>query len=226
MTDPTENSEQGAEQGDPLLRVRNLRTHFHTGEGTVRAVEGISYDVYPGETFGVVGESGSGKSVSQVSIIDLIPTPPGEIVDGEIWFRGEDLLEKSGEELRQLRGDRISIIWQDPMSSLNPFLTIEKQLVETLQVHRDLPDDEARDRSIDMLERVGIPGARERIGQHPHQFSGGMRQRVMIAMALLCEPDLLIADEPTTALDVTIQAQILDLMRDLQADRDVGVLFV
>jgi oligopeptide/dipeptide ABC transporter ATP-binding protein len=211
---------------EPLLRVRNLKTHFHTDEGTVRAVDGIDYDVYPGECVGIVGESGSGKSVSQVSILGLIPTPPGEIVDGEIMFRGENLLEKSQKELRAIRGNQISMIWQDPMSSLNPFLKISTQLVEPLTVHQDMGRKQARERAIEMLDKVGIPGARDRIDQHPHQFSGGMRQRVMIAMALLCEPDLLIADEPTTALDVTIQAQILDLIEELRHEMNTSVIVI
>jgi len=221
-----DDSEPSAEEGPPLLEVRNLRTHFHTDEGTVRAVEGMDYHVEAGEALGIVGESGSGKSVSQISILQLIPTPPGEIVDGEILFRGENLLEKSGEEIRQLRGNQISMIWQDPMSSLNPFLKISRQLTETLQVHRDVGDDRAREEAVEMLQRVGIPGARERLDEYPHQFSGGMRQRVMIAMALLCRPDLLIADEPTTALDVTIQAQILDLLDELREEFDTSIVFI
>lgn len=222
-TDP--NSEEPADT-EPLLRVRNLKTHFHTDEGTVRAVDGIDYDVQPGECLGIVGESGSGKSVSQVSILGLIPTPPGEIVEGEILFRGENLLEKSERELRALRGNQISMIWQDPMSSLNPFLKISTQLVEPLTVHQDMDRKPARERAIEMLDKVGIPGARDRIDQYPHQFSGGMRQRVMIAMALLCEPDLLIADEPTTALDVTIQAQILDLIKELRHEMNTSVIVI
>ena len=214
------------EQTQPLLEVRNLKTHFETDEGTVRAVDGIDYEVRRGEVLGIVGESGSGKSVSQISVLRLIPTPPGKIVDGEILFNGEDLLKKSDEEIRQMRGNQISMIWQDPMSSLNPFLRISRQLTETLEVHTDLNSDETRERAIEMLEMVGIPAARERIDQYPHQFSGGMRQRVMIAMALLCRPELLIADEPTTALDVTIQAQILELIKDLRDDFDTSVVII
>jgi len=224
-TGATESTDAAVDR-EPLIRVRNLKTHFHTDEGTVRAVDGIDYDVYPGECLGIVGESGSGKSVSQVSILGLIPTPPGEIVDGEILFRGENLLEKSEKELRALRGNQISMIWQDPMSSLNPFLKISTQLIEPLTVHQDMDRKQARERAIEMLDKVGIPGARDRIDQHPHQFSGGMRQRVMIAMALLCEPDLLIADEPTTALDVTIQAQILDLIEELRHEMNTSVIVI
>lgn len=218
--------EESDQADDPLLSVRDLKTYFYTDEGTVRAVDGVSFDVDRGESVGIVGESGSGKSVSQISILKLIPSPPGQIVDGEILFDGEDLLEKDDEEIRQIRGDRISMIWQDPMSSLNPFLKISTQLVEGLQVHRDIDDEDARERAIEMLDTVGIPGARERIDAYPHEFSGGMRQRVMIAMALLCEPDLLIADEPTTALDVTIQAQILDLIKELREEMNTSVVVI
>jgi len=223
-----QSAETTGEEADeePLLSVRDLETYFYTDEGVVHAVDGVSFDVRPGESVGIVGESGSGKSVSQISILKLIPSPPGEIVEGEIWFDGENLLEKSENEIREFRGNRISMIWQDPMSSLNPFLTIETQLTEGLMVHRDVDEEEARELAIEMLEKVGIPGARERIDEHPHQFSGGMRQRVMIAMALLCRPDLLIADEPTTALDVTIQAQILDLIKDLKRDFDTSVVVI
>ncbi len=214
------------DSADALLQVRGLKTYFDTDEGTVRAVDGVTYDVKRGECVGIVGESGSGKSVSQISILGLIPDPPGRIVDGEILFDGQDLTALSQEKLRKIRGNRISMIWQDPMSSLNPFLRISKQLLEPLQLHTDLDDEEARERAIEMLEKVGIPGPAERIDQYPHQFSGGMRQRVMIAMALLCQPELLIADEPTTALDVTIQAQILELIRDLRRDFDTSVIVI
>ncbi|MFP4597339.1 MAG: ABC transporter ATP-binding protein [Persicimonas sp.] len=214
------------DQRPKILEVKNLKTHFRTDEGTVRAVDGIEFSVAEGESLGIVGESGSGKSVTQISILGLIPTPPGEIVDGQILFQGEDLLEKSDKELRRIRGNKISMIWQDPMTSLNPFLRISKQLIEPLQLHKGMNKEDAKQRAIEMLDLVGIPGAAERIDQYPHQFSGGMRQRVMIAMALLCEPELLIADEPTTALDVTIQAQILELIKALRKDFGTSVVTI
>ncbi len=213
-------------QGKALLEVKNLKTYFSTDEGTVRAVDGVSFAVKKGESLGIVGESGSGKSVTQISILGLIPSPPGKIVDGEILFRGENLLEKSDKELRRIRGNKISMIWQDPMTSLNPFLRISKQLVEPLRLHKGMSKAAAKQKAIEMLDKVGIPGAAERIDQYPHQFSGGMRQRVMIAMALLCEPELLIADEPTTALDVTIQAQILELIKSLREEYGTSVVTI
>jgi oligopeptide transport system ATP-binding protein len=209
-----------------LLEVEDLKTYFDTDEGVVRAVDGVSFSIDEGESVGIVGESGSGKSVSQISIMGLVPSPPGKIVNGEIRFKGEDLLKKSDEQLRQIRGNQISMIWQDPMSSLNPFLRISKQLTEPLVLHRDMSESEAREEAIDMLKKVGIPGAEERFDQYPHQFSGGMRQRVMIAMALLCEPELLIADEPTTALDVTIQAQILELLKRLRKELGTSIITI
>ena len=211
---------------EPLLQVRDLKTYFDTDAGTVRAVDGVSFHVNRGECVGVVGESGSGKSVCQISILGLIPSPPGRIAGGSVDFDGKNLIEASDEELRKIRGNRISMIWQDPMSSLNPFLKISRQLIEPLEVHQNLSKEEAREKAVEMLEKVGIPGARERIDQYPHQFSGGMRQRVMIAMALLCQPELLIADEPTTALDVTIQAQILQLINDLRDDFGTSVIVI
>ena len=211
---------------EPILKIEDLRTYFKTDEGVVRAVNGVSYEVYPGECLGVVGESGSGKSVTQISVMGLIPMPPGFIASGRVLFHGEDLLQKSKDELRRLRGNRISMIWQDPMTSLNPFLRIGKQLIEPLVIHKGMDKAAAREEAIKMLTKVGIPGARERIDRFPHQFSGGMRQRVMIAMALLCQPELLIADEPTTALDVTIQAQILDLIRELRQDLGTSVIMI
>jgi oligopeptide transport system ATP-binding protein len=186
----------------------------------------VSFSVRKGESVGIVGESGSGKSVTQISILGLIPSPPGRIAGGEILFQGEDLLKKSRKELRRIRGNKISMIWQDPMTSLNPFLRISRQLMEPLRVHKGMEKAAARQKAIEMLEKVGIPGAAQRIDQYPHQFSGGMRQRVMIAMALLCEPDLLIADEPTTALDVTIQAQILELIKSLRTDFGTSVVTI
>ena len=209
-----------------MLSIEDLRTYFHTDEGVVRAVDGISLHVEEGECLGVVGESGSGKSITQITVLGLIPQPPGKIHSGRIMFEGEDLLQKSERELRALRGNKISMIWQDPMTSLNPFLKVSRQLVEPLETHRGMSRPEARKVAIEMLEKVGIPGAAERFDQYPHQFSGGMRQRVMIAMALLCQPKLLIADEPTTALDVTIQAQILELIKALRTDFGTSVVVI
>ncbi len=216
----------GEKSAAPLLELKDLKTYFKTDDGIVRAVDGVSYTVRAGESVGVVGESGSGKSVTQISILGLIPSPPGFNAGGEILFEGEDLLKKSKSELRKLRGNKISMIWQDPMTSLNPFLKVSRQLIEPLQTHQGLSKEEARAKAIKMLEKVGIPAAKERFDQYPHQFSGGMRQRVMIAMALLCEPKLLIADEPTTALDVTIQAQILELMKELREDTGAGMILI
>lgn len=209
-----------------ILDVRNLKTYFNVDGGTVRAVDGVSFYVRRGESLGIVGESGSGKSVTQISILGLIPTPPGRIAGGEIFFKGEDLLKKSDKEMRKIRGNQISMIWQDPMTSLNPFLRISRQLMEPLRIHKNMGKVEARKKAIEMLDKVGIPDAAARIDQYPHQFSGGMRQRVMIAMALLCEPTLLIADEPTTALDVTIQAQILELIKSLRTDFGTSVVTI
>src|SRR5882757_10826842 len=199
----------------PLLEVENLQTHFRTPDGVDRAVDGVSFHVEEGETLAVVGESGCGKSVTANSILRLIPEPPGKIA-GSIRFRGIDLLQLSDKEMRRVRGNDISMIFQEPMTSLNPVLTIGRQLGETLRLHEGLGKDAAEDRAVEMLNLVGIAEAKRRVREYPHQLSGGMRQRVMIAMALACNPKLLIADEPTTALDVTIQAQILDLMRDLK----------
>ena len=198
---------------DPLLSVRDLRVTFGSGERTVHAVNGISYDLARGETLGVVGESGCGKSVSSLALMRLLPKPAAQIPSGEITFDGEEILGLSEEAMREIRGNRMAMIFQDPMTSLNPVLTVERQLTEVLEAHRNLKHRDAIDRSVELLELVGIPAARRRLKDYPHQFSGGMRQRVMIAIALACDPQLLIADEPTTALDVTIQAQILDLMR-------------
>ncbi len=198
-----------------LLEVENLQTHFATPDGVVRAVEGLSFHVEAGETLGVVGESGCGKSVSAMSILRLIQEPPGKIA-GAIRFEGRNLLELSEAEMRDIRGNAISMIFQEPMTSLNPVLTVGRQIGETLQLHAGLSQRDAERRAVEMLVLVGIPAPQRRVREYPHQLSGGMRQRVMIAMALACNPKLLIADEPTTALDVTIQAQILDLMRDLK----------
>jgi oligopeptide transport system ATP-binding protein len=216
----------GDGNAQPLLEVKNLKTQFFTQDGVVKAVDDVSFFVMPGETLGVVGESGCGKSMTGLSIMRLIPTPPGKIVAGEIMFNGADILKMSDEQVRSIRGNDIAMIFQDPMTSLNPVLTIHRQISEALQLHLGMNKHQARERTIELLKMVGIPNAEERVDQYPHQFSGGMRQRVMIAMALSCNPKLLIADEPTTALDVTIQAQILDLMRILQTERDTGVILV
>jgi peptide/nickel transport system ATP-binding protein len=211
----------------PLLQVRDLRTFFHTEGGTARAVDGVSFDIFPGEVLGLVGESGSGKSVTALSVLRLIPDPPGKIVGGSILFHGRDLLKLSWDEIRNVRGKEISMIFQEPMTSLNPVFTIGMQLEEAVMGHEAVSNHEARRRSIEMLELVGIPDPGSRLNDHPHQFSGGMRQRVMIAMALVCNPSLLIADEPTTALDVTIQAQILELMLQIKDKRkDAAILLI
>ncbi|MBW7884756.1 MAG: ABC transporter ATP-binding protein [Caldilineaceae bacterium] len=209
-----------------LLEVKNLKTQFFTQDGVVHAVNGISYTVDAGETVAIVGESGSGKSVGVMSLIRLIPQPPGKIVDGEVWFDGQNLLRLSEDELRDIRGNRIAMIFQDPMTSLNPVLTIGRQITEALELHRNMNREQARKRAIQLLEMVGIPGAASRLDDYPHQFSGGMRQRVMIAMGLSCDPQLLIADEPTTALDVTIQAQIVDLVRRLQDELGMAIVWI
>jgi oligopeptide transport system ATP-binding protein len=209
-----------------LLSVKDLRTYFSEDEKTVRAVDGVSFDVHRGETLGIVGESGSGKSVTNLSIMRLIPSPPGRIVSGEVLFDGRDLLALSDREMRAVRGKRIAMIFQDPMTSLNPFMRISQQLMEVTRLHLHYSRAEARAHAIKMLELVGIPDARRRADGYPHEFSGGMRQRVMIAMALSCQPELLIADEPTTALDVTIQAQILDLIHTLKQDTGTSVILI
>jgi oligopeptide transport system ATP-binding protein len=224
--DPRQATARSNGNGRPLLDVKGLKTQFFTQDGVVKAVDDVSFYVMPGETLGVVGESGCGKSMTGLSIMRLIPNPPGKIVAGEIVFEGDDILQMSDNEVRKIRGHHIAMIFQDPMTSLNPVLTINRQISEALQLHLGMSKDQARARAIELLRMVGIPNAEERIDQYPHQFSGGMRQRVMIAMALSCNPKLIIADEPTTALDVTIQAQILDLMRVLQQERDTGVILI
>ncbi len=211
---------------EPLLRVEGLRTQFVVEGREARAVDGVSFDVRPAEVLGIVGESGCGKSVTALSVLRLIPDPPGRIVAGHVHFGGRDLLALEDREVRALRGRDIAMIFQEPMTSLNPVFTIGAQVAEPLRLHRGLGRREARDRAAEALTRVGIPDARRRLDDYPHQFSGGMRQRVMIAMALICEPALLIADEPTTALDVTIQAQILDVMRDAQSRRQGGSIIL
>ncbi|NLA92143.1 MAG: ABC transporter ATP-binding protein [Spirochaetales bacterium] len=215
-----------AKQYKNLLEVRDLKTHFKTDAGIVKAVDGISFDLNEGETLGIVGESGCGKSVTNLSIMRLIQSPPGKIVGGEIFFEGVDILKLPESELRKIRGNEISMIFQDPMTSLNPFLKISTQMVETIRLHQKMSRKDALAKSIEMLKLVGIPVAEERINYYPHQFSGGMRQRVMIAMALSCEAKILIADEPTTALDVTIQAQILELIEDLTEKMNTAVILI
>ncbi len=209
-----------------LLDIKNLQTHFFTSAGVVKAVDGVSYSVNEGETVAVVGESGSGKSVTALSILQLVAKPPGEIVGGEIFFQGRDLLKLSDAEVRDLRGREISMIFQDPMTSLNPVLSIGMQLTETMLAHLDISEEEARERAIGYMSKVGISEPERRLEQFPHHLSGGMRQRVMIAMALSCEPKLIIADEPTTALDVTIQAQILELMKNLTKELGVAQIII
>ena len=210
----------------PLLEVKNLKTWFYTPDGIVKAVNGISYTLNEGDALGLVGESGCGKSVSAMSLMRLIPTPPGRIVEGEVLFDGRDLLKLSDEGIRRVRGNDIAMIFQDPMTSLNPVLTIGRQIGEALELHKGMNRQSARKRTIELLELVGIPAAGSRHDDYPHQFSGGMRQRVMIAMALSCEPKLLIADEPTTALDVTIKAQILELIKRLRTELSMAVILI
>ena len=209
-----------------LLEVKNLKTHFFTADGVVKAVDGISYDVEEGEVVGIVGESGCGKSVGAMSIMRLVASPPGRIVDGEVVFEGKNLVEMDDKDMREIRGNRIAMVFQEPMTSLNPVLTIGRQLTETLELHQNMSRNEARDRAAELLSMVGIPDANQRLDDYPHQFSGGMRQRVMIAMALSCNPKLIIADEPTTALDVTIQAQILELMQELSKELGTALIII
>jgi oligopeptide transport system ATP-binding protein len=209
-----------------LLEVKNLRTQFFTQDGVVKAVNGISYTINEGETLGIVGESGCGKSVGVMSLIRLIPSPPGKIVDGEVLFEGQDLLKASDDEIRAIRGNKISMIFQDPMTSLNPVLTVGRQISEALELHLGMDKKQAKARTIELLELVGIPLAADRVDNYPHQFSGGMRQRAMIAMGLSCNPQLLIADEPTTALDVTIQAQIVDLVKRLKNEIGMAIIWI
>ena len=211
---------------EKILQVKNLQTWFWTDAGIVKAVDGVSFDLHKREMLAIVGESGSGKSVTNLAIMNLIPNPPGKIIGGEVWFGGKDVLKMDKQEIRQLRGNKISMIFQDPMTSLNPFLKISTQMIETIRLHQGLSKKDARDRAIEMLKLVGIPAAEKRVDCYPHQFSGGMRQRVMIAMGLSCDPEVLIADEPTSALDVTIQAQILDLIGDLSARLGTAVILI
>lgn len=211
---------------ETLLQVKNLATHFHTEEGIVKSVQDVSFEVNAGEVLGVVGESGCGKSVTSMSILRLIQQPQGKIVNGQILFDGQDLLSLTEEQMRKIRGNKISLISQDPMTSLNPVLTIGEQIMEAIMLHQGKNRKDAHDKAIEMLRLVGIPSPDQRVDQYPHEFSGGMRQRAIIAMALSCEPQLLIADEPTTALDVTIQAQILDLMREIKVKRNAAIVLI
>ena len=215
----------GPQSGQPLLEVKNLQTHFATPDGVLRAVDGLSFHVDAGETVGIVGESGCGKSVTSMSILRLVQTPPGKIA-GSIRFEGRDLIQASDQEMRDLRGKAISMIFQEPMTSLNPVLTVGRQIGETVRLHQGMSAKDAEAKAVEMLTLVGIPAPARRVREYPHQLSGGMRQRVMIAMALACNPRLLIADEPTTALDVTIQAQILDLMRDLKTRLGSAIMLI
>ena len=209
-----------------LLEVKGLETQFRTREGTVHAVNGVSFSLKEGETLGVVGESGCGKSVSMMSMLRLIPNPPGKVVAGEAYFHGKDLIRMSDAEIRKIRGSKISLVFQDPMTSFNPVLTIGKQVAEPWRIHTGAGKEEAYERAAKYLELVGIPNARERLNSYPHEFSGGMRQRVMIAMGLICEPEILIADEPTTALDLTIQAQIVELVKRLQDKLGMAIIWI
>ena len=210
----------------PLLQVRDLKTYFFTDDGVVKAVDGISYDVEEGETLGLVGESGCGKSVSALSLLRLIPNPPGRIVGGEVIYEGEDLLKVDEEEIRHIRGNKIAMVFQEPMTSLNPVLTIGRQMTEALELHLKMDHNASRRRAVQLLEMVGIPEGEARVDDNPHQFSGGMRQRVMIAMALSCNPKLVLADEPTTALDVTIQAQVLEILARLSRELGTAVVII
>jgi oligopeptide/dipeptide ABC transporter ATP-binding protein len=210
----------------PILELRDLRTWFFTDAGIAPSVDGVSYAIRRGRTLGVVGESGCGKSVTALSVMRLIPNPPGRIVGGQVTFEGRNLASLSEPEMRRVRGNRIGMIFQEPMTSLNPVYTVGNQIMESIQLHLRLPDSEARSMAIEMLRKVGIPSPESRVDDYPHQMSGGMKQRVMIAMALVCNPNLLIADEPTTALDVTIQAQILDLLNELQRSLGMSILMI
>jgi len=209
-----------------LLEVKDLRTYFYTDDGVVKSVDGVNFEVKAGETLGIVGESGCGKSITAMSILRLIQSPPGKIVSGEILFNGEDLTKVSDKRIREIRGNSISMIFQEPMTSLNPVFTAGYQIEEILKLHQNLSDEEAKEKAVEMIRMVGIPNPERIANEYPHQLSGGMRQRIMIAMALACRPKLLIADEPTTALDVTIQAQILDLMNDLKEKLNTSIMLI
>lgn len=212
--------------GEKLLEVKNLSTYFYTDEGVVYALDDVSFDLNKGEALGIVGESGSGKSVTALSIIRLVQSPPGKIVAGEVLLEGDDLLKKTEKEMRRIRGEKVSMIFQEPMTALNPVFTVGRQIMESVLIHQHKSKKEAREQAIEMLRLVGIPAPEKRIDDYPHQMSGGMRQRVMIAIALCCNPQLLICDEPTTALDVTIQAQILELIRDIRERLGTSVILI
>ena len=215
-----------ADQSEPVISVEDLRTVFHTQDGMVHAVNGVSFSLKPGELLGIVGESGSGKSVTVMSLLKLLPMPPAEIVSGSVHFGGQNLLELDLGQLRELRGGDIGFIFQDPMTSLNPVFTVGFQIIEPLRIHMGLNKKQARERAIELLQLVGIPSAEQRLKDYPHQFSGGMRQRVMIAIALACDPKLLIADEATTALDVTVQAQIIELIKELREKLGMAIIWI
>ena len=210
----------------PLLQIEDLKTYFYTSSGVVKAVDGISYSVHEGETVALVGESGCGKSVSALSVMRLVPSPPGRTVDGKVIYAGRDLLQVSQTEMREIRGKQIAMVFQDPMTSLNPVLTIKYQLIEPMKLHLNLTESQCVDRAVELLDLVGISDGRKRLDDYPHQFSGGMRQRVMIAMALSCDPKLIIADEPTTNLDVTIQAQILEVMEKVIEEKGTAMVII
>ncbi|MER5968691.1 ABC transporter ATP-binding protein [Streptomyces sp. NPDC002055] len=216
----------GGDESTPLLEVRDLHVEFHTRDGIAKAVNGVNYSVAPGETLAVLGESGSGKSVTAQAVMGILDMPPGRIPQGEILFRGRDMLTMSNEERRKIRGAKMAMIFQDALSSLNPVLSVGYQLGEMFRVHQGLSRKEAKAKAIELMDRVRIPAAKQRVGDYPHQFSGGMRQRIMIAMALALEPDLIIADEPTTALDVTVQAQVMDLLAELQREFNMGLILI
>lgn len=211
---------------ETVLQVKNLKTYFYTEEGMVPAVDGLDFELGKGETLAIVGESGCGKSVTSLSVLRIVPTPPGKILDGEILYKGEDLLKKSEREMRAVRGNEISMIFQEPLTSLNPVFTIGKQITDILRMHQGMNKKQAYEKAVEMLAKVRIPSPEKVVNDYPHQLSGGMRQRVMIAMALACDPGILIADEPTTALDVTIQAQIMHLLCDLKKDRDTSIILI
>ncbi|GLW02991.1 ABC transporter ATP-binding protein [Streptomyces lavendulae] len=217
---------RSAPEGTPLLEVRDLHVEFHTRDGVAKAVNGVSYSVNAGETLAVLGESGSGKSVTAQAIMGILDMPPGKIPHGEILFQGQDLLKLPAEDFRKIRGQKIAMIFQDALSSLNPVHTVGAQLGEMFRVHRGMSKKDATAKAVELMDRVKIPAAKARVGDYPHQFSGGMRQRIMIAMAMALEPDLIIADEPTTALDVTVQAQVMDLLAELQREMNMGLILI
>ncbi|MFJ8471811.1 ABC transporter ATP-binding protein [Kitasatospora sp. NPDC094011] len=229
MTTVIENNQQNndrLEVGTPLLEVKDLHVEFHTRDGIAKAVNGVNYSVAAGETLAVLGESGSGKSVTAQTIMGILDMPPGKVTQGEILFRGQDMLKMSNEERRKIRGRKIAMIFQDALSALNPVLSVGYQLGEMFRVHQGASKAEAKAKAIELMDRVRIPAAKQRVNDYPHQFSGGMRQRIMIAMAMSLQPDLIIADEPTTALDVTVQAQVMDLLAELQAEYNMGLILI